>query len=455
MTTYDKNQWLEQLERFPISLRTSVEKLLIPQVGYLAEAFYAKMLSDEDTRFFLTHEEVRNRLVFSMQDWLRQLFNTAHQQRAQQFFDTQNHVGRIHARINLPVHLVLRGASVLKTEIYELLRNDRNLEKHRLVGFFYCSWMMDQAMEMMSAAYSSSHDRNTKAQESYRLFSAVVNSEAEKEKQNKALLDWENEFLFGITIGDHLTNIIKIKDSDFGLWFTHKGMHIFETEKKETNLIAQSIEAIDHIVADQLVNSLPEQRIDLIKEVRRNIRIIRLNIDELFNKQSKLESGRDDLTKLLSRKFLPVILNKEIDYSIKNNKPFAILGIDVDYFKTINDSYGHEAGDTVLNQLGALLTQRSRAGDFVFRIGGEEFLVILVDIKNLENAVRVANQLREQIARESFITPKGSVNITCSIGVMIHDGHPNYMHMLNEVDEALYRAKRKGRNQVVVKEQQA
>src|SRR5690625_2129036 len=76
MTTYDKNQWLEQLERFPISLRTSVEKLLIPQVGYLAEAFYAKMLSDEDTRFFLTHEEVRNRLVFSMQDWLRQLFNT-------------------------------------------------------------------------------------------------------------------------------------------------------------------------------------------------------------------------------------------------------------------------------------------------------------------------------------------------------------------------------------------
>jgi len=447
MDKKDSMQWKDKLRGIPKTLRNKIEKLVNEHAESLANAFYEHMLSNPETKIFLTNQEVKTRLSFSMQAWLKQLFKSNLEQEAEKFKRTQKKVGDIHARINLPVHLVLRGAMILKNELYKYIADDEDFTQERLKAYYYCAWLIDYAMELMSAAYSHSHDRKMKAEESYRLFSAVMNSDTEREKQNKALLDWENDLLFKVTVGENIQFLPKIKESDFGLWFNHKGMHMFESEQKEIKLINKSMDKIDFIIKNELQN---KEKIYFIKEIRKNIRVINLNIDELFNRQSKLESGRDDLTRLLSRKFLPVILNKEINYSINHKKPFAILGIDIDFFKTINDNYGHEAGDIVLNQLGALLSQSIRAGDYVFRVGGEEFLVILVDIKNIENAVRVANLIRERVAKEPFVTSKGTLNITCSIGVIMHDGHPDYMRMLNTVDEALYEAKSKGRNQVVV-----
>src|SRR5690625_5619991 len=92
-------------------------------------------------------------------------------------------------------------------------------------------------MEIMSEAYSHSYDRKIKAEESYRLFAAVTNSEAESERQSKALLDWENELLFRITMGDGREILPKISDSEFGLWFTHKGFYMFESEQKTIGVI--------------------------------------------------------------------------------------------------------------------------------------------------------------------------------------------------------------------------
>src|SRR5690625_7213675 len=94
----------------------------------------------------------------------------------------------------------------------------------------------------------------------------------------------------------------------------------------------------------------------------------------------------------------------------------------------------------VLAQLGVLMTQKARAGDYIFRVGGEEFIVILVDIKHQQNAVRVANNLRKSIEQEPFITSKGSLHITCSIGVIMHVGHPDYKRLFYDLDLALYYA---------------
>jgi len=438
------------LGSFPVSLRMSVAHLVNQHTGQLASTFYANMLSRPDSKLFLDNQEVKSRLHASMQNWIKQLFNINLEEKLENFADTQKKVGEVHARINLPVHIVLRGAMILKREIYKLIDADETLSVNKPQAIYYSYWLIDYAMELISAAYSSSHDRKTKAEESYRLFSAVTNSEAEREKQSKALLDWENEFLFKLTTKEDLHYLTKIYDSDFGLWFNHKGNYMFETEQREIQVIKESMAAIDSTI-DRYLNNGNEDLIGQIKTIRKYIRAINLNVEELFNRHLKLESGRDDLTRLLSRKFLPVILNREINYSINNKKPFAILGIDIDYFKSINDSYGHEAGDRVLNQLGLLLSQRVRAGDYVFRVGGEEFLVLLVDIKHKDNAIRIANQLREKVAKEPFATNRGTLNITCSIGVIMHDGHPDYMRILNDVDEALYEAKNKGRNQVVIK----
>ncbi len=453
MTSNRKTErWKKIDQLITTELKIQVEQLINKNLRYLAESFYAEMLARPDSKFFLTNEEVKNRLNGSMQAWIKGLFNVEYRESYADFERTQKKIGDVHARINLPIHLVLWGATVLKEEIYKICVANPALHSSLPDVLHYCFSNIDFAMELMSKAYSHSYDRKVKAEESYRLFAAVTNSEAESERQSKALLDWENELLFTITMGNGSETLPLISESDFGLWFNHKGFYMFESEQSTMQLIQQAMHTIDGLIEDEQLFTAPDIQRKSIKEIRKNIRIISLNISELFNKQSKLEAGRDELTRLLSRKFLPVIIDKEINYSIKNKKPFAVLAIDIDYFKTINDTYGHKAGDMVLAQLGVLLTQNARAGDYVFRLGGEEFIVILVDIKNQDNALRIANSFREKVEKEPFITSKGTLYITCSIGVIMHDGHPDYVRLLNDVDQALYDAKNKGRNRVVLRD---
>src|SRR5699024_2146518 len=128
----------------------------------------------------------------------------------------------------------------------------------------------------------------------------------------------------------------------------------------------------------------------------------------------------------------------------------SVLMIDVDHFKNINDSYGHEAGDLVLQQVANLLSSSCRSGDYVFRVGGEEFLVLLVDIAP-DKASKVAENLRSFIEKEDFSLPDAiNIKLTVSIGVAEYAGHPDPQQLLNRVDKALYKAKNHGRNQIVL-----
>ena len=143
------------------------------------------------------------------------------------------------------------------------------------------------------------------------------------------------------------------------------------------------------------------------------------------------------------------MLSKEVNYARKRGIAFALIAIDLDFFKRINDTYGHEAGDAVLQQFSELLSNRSRAGDYVFRLGGEEFLILLVDV-NKETAIRVAKQINQKIREEKFFIPCGDLlKVTASLGVTLFDGHPDYSKLLSRADKALYQAKEKGRDQVV------
>ena len=190
-------------------------------------------------------------------------------------------------------------------------------------------------------------------------------------------------------------------------------------------------------------------RVPQLREMRDLVSTIRFNLDHLFEQNSELEAGRDVLTRLLNRKFLPVVLSKQITYARNHGAEFAVLALDIDHFKRINDGYGHEAGDRVLQQLAALLVNNSRAGDYLFRLGGEEFLMLLVDT-GLNGARRAAEKLRASVEREVFRLPQEqTLSVTMSIGLACFDGHPDYQQMMRRADEALYKAKEGGRNQVV------
>jgi diguanylate cyclase len=168
----------------------------------------------------------------------------------------------------------------------------------------------------------------------------------------------------------------------------------------------------------------------------------------MFDRLTDMEVGRDVLTQLYNRRFLPTIMRRELSLARRQENQFAVLMIDVDHFKRVNDTHGHEAGDRVLQHIAALLMAHGRASDFFFRYGGEEFLAVVNEVDQA-SAVQIAEKVRARVEQaELHVNEHTPLKVTVSIGLAMHAGHPDYRHLINQADEALYHAKRGGRNQV-------
>lgn len=441
------SEWLTLLETTPPSVFQIAQELAQQHAAELAKSFYQHMLDDPAAAQFLSHEQVQSKLSSSMQRWIISLFSLTSEDDVRPVIAQQKHIGDVHARIDIPVHLVLRGARVLKETAHDLL--DGNAQQKECTSFI--ATLIDMAMEVMSQAYSASIERSFRAEESYRLFSIAQNSAHEKDRQRAALFDWQNQTMFDLAMGLQSKQLDNLSSSEFGLWFRHKGAHAFEGSSEAT-AVNSAINKIDTAIlpmfngAEHALHSHQQ----LLRDLHTQIRNIAYHIETLFTQANELESGRDVLTHLLNRKFLPVVMNKEISFARTHSKNFAVLMIDLDHFKRINDSHGHEVGDIVLQQVASLLSSNCRAGDYVFRIGGEEFLMLLVDIPP-NKAVKAAENIRALIEKEAFRLPEGSIlNLTASIGVAQYTGHPDPKKLLNRVDEALYKAKNHGRNQIIL-----
>jgi len=164
----------------------------------------------------------------------------------------------------------------------------------------------------------------------------------------------------------------------------------------------------------------------------------------MFEHLSKVDS----LTHLYNKRFLSEALSIEFEGHKRYQGVFSLIMIDLDYFKQVNDNYGHLVGDEVLIHIAGLLARYTRRTDIVGRFGGEEFL-ILMRFTSLENALVHANNLRESIESLAIDTQKGTIKMTASFGVtQINAMDASEIEVLSRADEALYIAKHKGRNQV-------
>jgi diguanylate cyclase (GGDEF)-like protein len=141
------------------------------------------------------------------------------------------------------------------------------------------------------------------------------------------------------------------------------------------------------------------------------------------------------------------MLERELARSAREDGATAVLLGDLDHFKEVNDTLGHPTGDEILREVARRLVETVRAYDFVGRIGGEEFLVVLPGCETANVRAR-ANQLREAIAASPIPTTCGSISMTISVGAIVAEewGRPTSADILREVDKALYAAKAAGRN---------
>ncbi len=162
------------------------------------------------------------------------------------------------------------------------------------------------------------------------------------------------------------------------------------------------------------------------------------------NKELEILSTTDRLTGLLNRRKMERELNKELKRAKRYNQAFSLILIDIDFFKKVNDTLGHQAGDALLIELSRLMKETLRSTDLIARWGGEEFL-ILCPSSNLEEAVKLAERLRLSVENCKFSIEK---SITISVGVAEYSGQ-SLDDLINQADKKLYIAKNQGRNRVV------
>jgi diguanylate cyclase (GGDEF)-like protein len=203
-------------------------------------------------------------------------------------------------------------------------------------------------------------------------------------------------------------------------------------------------EVVGILTQKELLRIIYNKWIDFIKE--EGNRISKIN-EELLTKTTKLEkkASMDFLTKLYNREKFNSFLDYEIN-KIKRYKEqyLSLLIVDIDYFKYVNDTHGHLVGDSVLQEIGKILSVCSRDSDIVARWGGEEFVVMLPQT-NIDQAVLVAEKLRATVEKHKFDTVK---HVTCSIGVSQFHKNEDKETLFKRTDKALYKAKHNGRNKV-------
>jgi two-component system cell cycle response regulator len=195
----------------------------------------------------------------------------------------------------------------------------------------------------------------------------------------------------------------------------------------------------------------PVDKNELMARVRTQIRKRRYTERLRDNVQMSIEMAiTDPLTGLYNRRYMESHIGTLVEQAVTRGKPLTVLVLDIDYFKAINDTHGHDAGDDVLREFAIRIRKSIRGIDLACRYGGEEFVVVMPET-DMVVATVVAERLRRRIASEPFPIQQGArvVDVTISIGIAALGRDDTAARVIKRADQALYRAKRDGRNRVV------
>ncbi len=434
-------------------LRAIVGDIVREHKAEMAAAFYGFMLDDPSARPFLSVTTVEARLKPGLQRWMEVLFCTTTEEELAAALAMQRHVGEVHARAQIPVGLVAKGLRLLKQHINEHLVATSLAREALVHAVLYVDMLVDVAFAEMSSAFIQFSERSVRTDEAFRMFAAGRDLALEREKQSVAILEWEARFYRILAAGSMIDEMPTLQESEFGLWLHHKAPLLFD-DSRELPLINECVERVDESLFPQLAHGLDRDphsapNRDLARAVLTQIEEIKFLLRAMFDRLVDLEVGRDVLTQLFNRRFLPSVLKRELNLSRRNGRPFCVLMLDIDHFKRVNDAHGHDAGYRVLQHVASQIMNLVRGSDFVFRYGGEEFIAVLASV-GLEQAAVIAEKLRAQIENQEIPLARGqSVRVTTSIGIAMDDGHPDYQRLIERADKALYAAKQGGRNRIV------
>lgn len=236
------------------------------------------------------------------------------------------------------------------------------------------------------------------------------------------------------------------------------GMHNAKEELRDIPVIMltgheeseKKIKGLEQGASDYITK--PFDAGELIARVKVQLKIKSLQ-DDLKEQNRRLEelSNTDPLTQLANRRFMMQSLEKEYQRSLRDNSSLSLIMADIDHFKSVNDTYGHQEGDIVLKSVAKIISEQLRDYDLAARFGGEEFAIILPDTA-LGNAMQVAARVRKKVASLVFHGELRKLKLTISLGVASYPQNiiEDINGLIRLADDALYAAKEDGRNKVVI-----
>ncbi|WP_180023377.1 MULTISPECIES: diguanylate cyclase [unclassified Acinetobacter] len=439
--------WKDICDQYTENEHLAALQFIQKHVEHLVTVFYEQMSREPASAEFFKDDIIQKRLIDTLRKWLLETFNVALNNDFEISVKRQQKVGMVHARVGIPSWLIMRGVREIERKIFEIL--ELNHTQNILHMCSYIVQIIGFSTEIMCRSYEINTEKKQETKHNYRLFSAMQDVAVHKDKQRGSLLNWENELMFKIFSGNVSFYHSLLSKSEFGLWFIHKAAYAF-SGSDQVQLIIDRIYQVDELTQQTTQITDKDQLQHLIQQIRDLNREIQHLVDQLFQVAEYIESGNDSLTQLLNRRYLSTIISREITFARQNETPLSLLAFDADYFKMINDKFGHAAGDLALKFIAEALQRYSQGSDYAFRIGGEEFLLLLVDT-NVNRAMKVAENIRQYIENGVIRTVQGQqFSLTVSVGCVQYNGHPDYQRLLDAADIALYAAKNTGRNRIYV-----
>lgn len=425
------------------ALLRKAQSLFEPSFQPGVDLFYTELMAYEPSRPYLTTQLVQTRLQSSLQAWLRQVLSPQNETSLAQLIRYQTKVGEVHARINIPMSLVANAMMLIKHHFFEVVYQSDWSQADKADLVVLIDRILMASLTMMDEAYFKGTMSNERVAQEYRSHVSAHDVALEIERVKSSLYAWFSQFVSAGLISQQ--PVEAFIQTDFGLWVTHK-LDMFCTKKEKTSHLKALVNQM-HALSQQVVQgelALTQALEPLQQAMSESVYLL-----DLVSQQALMVSGqRDSLTKLIERRFMVPILQKETQLALQLKQPYCLMLIDIDDFKRINDVYGHPAGDKVLEEVGKLLRQGLRLSDYPFRYGGEELLVLLPETR-LTTAVELAEALRSLIAARSIkLESERHIAVTVSIGVAQFFDHPDYHRLIELADQKLYEAKRSGKNRV-------
>ncbi len=267
----------------------------------------------------------------------------------------------------------------------------------------------------------------------------------DQESMNVLLMNKQAEKLMNINSINNksisIENIVKCKNIDY-----HNLIERIKTGEKNEN-VELIIDVNENRRIDVLLSS---KKINFYKKAAILIGLFDITVQKKAEEVLKNLAITDELTGLYNRRYLEKRINEEIEYSDCHNESISIIILDLDHFKNVNDTWGHPIGDAVLKQTAEIAKNTIRKSDVMFRLGGEEFLV-LMPRTTIGEALIVAERIRETIEKNPHPTVG---KFTASLGVAEKLKFESFNRLYKRTDGALYKAKEKGRNCVVCSDNQ-